>query len=290
MAMAEPARVNILLVLPVIDFAAPLITFGYLYGRFNGIPSEKLSIESFRQLPKGTALVFYSSTGPRRAVFEGITECSGTECVKVRIESKEKGNGMHLLLPQQLNKISVLPTAGQNSSERTIGKNIAGISDFAKQIYGSGNIENLAPVLNSAWLVGRFGELEDELSNISLDARKPGTSGNFGDLIRADQFLKPGEPSFSCLISCYKQDASFIIPPSTARLTIFREGISYLKHQHHYTNASKVILMDFADRNSEPVIDAYNREYYGRSKDWRFEFDRIPENVICAGYIEAGNA
>jgi hypothetical protein len=291
MAMAEPARVKILLVLPVIDIAAPLITFGYLYGRFNGISSGKLSIESFKELPPGTGLIFYSPTGPRRAVFEGIAECSGMECVRVRIESKEKGSGMHLLMPQQLNKISILPNAGQNTSERSVGKNIAGISDFAKQIYGAGNLENIAPILNSAWLVGRFGELEDELSNISLGAKKPGTSGNFADLIRADQFLKQGEPSFSCLISCYKQDADFAIPPSAARLTIFREGVSYLKHQHYYENASKVILMDFADRNCEAVIDAYNREYYGRSEeDWRFEFDRVPENVICAGYIEAGRA
>lgn len=287
-AMAEPARVKVLLVLPVIDIAAPLITLGYLYGKFNGIPSNALSIDSFRHLPEGTSVVFNSSTGPQQAVFEGLDTYSGIECIRIRVQSKEKGGCTQLVLPKDLNKILTLPNADQNKSERILGRNIAGISDFAKQVYGAENLENLAPVLNSAWLIGKFNEISDELNNISLGAKEPGVIGNFTDLIRTDQFLKPGEPSFSCVVSCYKQDA-FRVPPSTARLTIFREGISYLRHQHYYTNASKIVLMDFADRNCDDVIEAYNGEYYHRSEDWRFEFKHIPENLICAGFIEAGN-
>lgn len=289
-ALVEPARVKVLLILPVIEMAAPLIALGYLYGRFNGIPSGTMSIDSFRQLPNGSGVVFNASTGPQQAVFEGLDSYAGMECVRIRVQSKEKGGCTQLVLPHQLNKILMLSNAaGQNTSERALGRNIAGISDFAKQVYGAENLENLAPILNSAWLIGKFNEISDELNCVSLSAKEPSTSGNFTDLLRTAHFLKPGEPSFSCVASCYKQDR-FIMPPSTARITIFREGISYLRHQHYYPNASKIVLMDFADRNRDHVIETYNGEYYSRSEDWQFEFDQIPENLICAGYTEAGQA
>lgn len=289
-AMAEPAKVKILLVLPVIDIAAPLVALGYLYGKFNGIQAGRISIDSFRHLPSGSSLLYNTPTGPVQAVYEGMSKFNDMDCIRVRVQSNEKGGGAQLVLPQHLNRILLLPNAAKPSSERSLGKNIAGVSDFAKHIYGENNMENIAPILNCTWLIGRFNELSDELNNISLGAKQPGTAGNFTDLIRADKFLRAGEPSFACVESCYRQDSDFSIPPSTAKLTIFREGVSYLKHQHHYKNASKIVLMDFADRNCEYIIEAYNEEYLQRGEDWRFEFDHMPDNLICAGYIEAGHA
>jgi hypothetical protein len=287
-ATAEPAKVKVLLVLPIIDIATPLITLGYLYGKFSTSSSVKLPLDFFYQLPINRDLIYYSSTGPQKAVYEGITEYSGVECVKVRVESKKKGSGSYLLQSHQLHKISVLNN-NVSSSEHSIGKNIAGICDFAKLIYGVGNLENIASVFNSAWLIGRSNEISKEL-NISLCAKQSGAAGNFNDLIRADKFLPSGDPSFSCVESCYKQDSDFNVPPSAAKLAIFREGISYLRQQHHYINAGKIVLMDFADQNCEYIIEAYNQKYLQRGEDWRFEFDHMPDNLICAGYIEAGQA
>jgi hypothetical protein len=276
-----------LLVLPTIDLAAPLIALGYIYTKFHGDDTDNLSLDFFKKLPIGSSLIYRSGQGPQKAVFEGVVQIPETEgCVSVRTQSRKKGGGRRLLLPHQLKNVSVVSqNRGKSPNEREIGKSVAGISDFAKFIYGPENIGDLSSILNSVWLVGQHSETEDELVSTALESTS-GSSihGTFNDLLRVDQFLKPKDPPFTCFVSSHKHDPEFRISPDNAKFVIFREAASYLKQNHHYNNATQILLTEFADRGLDEVISAYNQGFYRRSDDLHINIDSPPENIIFAGY------
>lgn len=286
-ALPEMEKSRILLVLPTVDLAVPLIALGYIYTKFRGDDSDNLSLDFFKKLPVGSSLIYRSDQGPQKAVFEGVVPFRDTAgCVSVRIQSRKKGAGKHLLLPHQLKKVSVVSHSKDKSpSEREIGKSVAGISDFAKFIYGPENIGDLSPILNSVWLVGQYSETENELTNTALEASSNARMhGTFNDLLRVDQFLKPKDPPFTCFVSSYRHDPEFRISPDNAKFVIFREAASYLKHNHRYNNATQILLTDFADRGLDEVIGAYNQGFYRRSDDLQINIDNPPANIIFAGY------
>ena len=288
--LPEIKKSRILLVLPTMDLAAPFIAFGHIYAKFHGDAADNLSLDFFKKLPVGSSLIYRSDQGPQKAVFEGVVPFRNTEgCVSVRIQSRKKGAGKHLLLPHQLKKISVVSHSKDKSpSEREVGKSIAGISDFAKIIYGSENIGDLAPMLNSVWLVGQYSETEDELTDIVVEASSSTSIyGTFNDLLRSDQLLNAKDPPFTCFISSYRYDPEFRISPDNASFVIFREAASFLKHKHCFNNATQILLTDFSDRSLEELLGVYNQEFYRRNDDLDMTINNTPENIIFAGYRRA---
>lgn len=283
----EKFKAKKIIILPLIDLAAPLIAFGYMYSKFHQESANHLSADFFKQLPEGSGVIYRSNEGPLNAVFEGREIHHGLECIKIRYKSHNKLGDTHILLPHQLNRVSVV-TRSNNNYEKEVGKRIAGIAPFAKVIYGPENIGDISSMLSNVWLVGQYSELERELLNVQIgSAVKSGQTGNFNDLLRADHFLKPKEPPFACIVSSYRHDPEFRIQPSAARFVIFRDASSYLKHQHYYPNASHILLADFADRNLDHLIQTYNQGYAGRGEELSGDGITIPENVIYSGYREA---
>lgn len=283
-------KATALLVVPVVDLAAPLLALGYLHSKFNRQKHEALGIEFFRTLPEGSSLIYRSKDGPQHAVFAGIKKipdktakpARDIECVSVRFQSYKKGSGTSLLLPDQLGKITVV-SAEQEISERDLGKNAVGINRFARSVFGP--TTDMTDVLNSVWLIGKFAELEWELTNVPLVSNEK--TGTFNDLMQVDQFVKLREPSFARLISCFKTDLDYQDATDEAELTVFRESASYLKHQHNYTRGSKILLMDFSDRDLDVVIETYNQKYYDRAEDLNFDLTKSIGNTLFSAYQEA---
>ncbi len=283
----EKSKTKRLIILPLIDLAAPLIAFGYMYSKFHQENADHLSVDFFKRLPEGSGVIYRSNEGPLNAVFEGMEFHHGLECVKIRYKSHSKLGDTHILLPHQFNRVSVVSRNSENN-EKEVGKRLSGIATFAKIIYGPENIGDISSMLDSIWLVGQYSELERELLNIQIhSAVKPGQIGNFNDLLRADHFLKPKEPPFARIVSSYRHDPEFRCQPSTAKFVIFRDASSYLKHQHYYPNASHVLLADFADRNLDHLIQIYNQGYAKRGGELSGDGIIIPRNVIYSGYREA---
>lgn len=279
-------KVTALLVLPVVDIAAPLIALGYLHFKFTQQIHPALSINFFKALPEGSCLLYKSQSGFHHAVFAGIkkipdkTKKPGQEieCVAVKIES-----GCTKLIPSdQLDSVTVVSSA-QVLSRRDLGKEVAGMNEFARGIFGQ--TSDMTDVFNSVWLVGKFAELKRELTSVPLLSN--GKIGTFNDLMQVDQFINAREPSFTRLISCFKSDLDYQDKTDTAQLTIFRESASYLKHRHNYNRGSRVLLMDFTDRDLDMVIESYNQCYYSRAEDISFDLTKSIGNTMFSAYLEA---
>lgn len=287
---AEEKNVTALLVVPVVDMAAPLLALGYLHSKFNRKKHRTLDIDFFRTLPEGSALIYRSKDGPQHAVFSGVKSildktvkpAREIECVSVRFQSHKKGSGTSMLLPDQLDKITVV-SSDQELSERDLGKDAVGMNRFARSVFGPAT--DMSGVLNSVWMIGKFAELQWELTGVPLLSN--GKTGTFNDLMRVDQFINAREPSFARLVSCFKADLDYEDTTDAAQLTLFRESASYLKHRHNYSHGSKILLMDFADRDLDVVIESYNQRYYERAEDWSFDLTKSIGNTMFSAYLEA---
>lgn len=287
---AQAKNATALLVVPVVDMAAPLIALGYLHSKFNRQTHDALSIDFFKTLPEGSSLIYRSKDGPQHAVFAGVRKISDRtakpgreiECVAVRFQSHKKGSGASLLLPDQLDKITVV-SSDQELSERDLGKDAVGMNRFARYVFGPAT--DMSAVLNSVWIIGKFAEMQWELTGVPLLSN--GKTGTFNDLMQVDQFINAREPSFARLVSCFKSDLDYQDITDAAQLTLFRESASYLKHRHNYNHGSKILLMDFADRDLDVVIESYNQRYYERAEDLSFDLTNGIGNTMFSAYLEA---
>ena len=269
---------EILLVLPILDLAAPLIAFGYLYGKINGTSCNQLTIDFFRNLEPGSDLLFNQNGKVIKAEYQGIVSFLNMECVKVK--TAEKGNTHHIVPPQKFGDISVLSERAQENSVK-LGKEVGGISEFARVIYGSSNTSNIANYLNCLWLVGKFRNFENELLNIQIKTKQSDLLGNFNELLLNKELLNAGSPSFSGFHSFYRDPAEKI----SSDLIIFKEGASYLRQCHNHIG-NKITILDFSDPNLENTISLYNQKYYSRTKDLEIDLEFIPDNIICAAFIK----
>lgn len=259
----QKKRATVFLILPTLDMATSIISLGYLYKNLKDQKTKILGADYYRHLPAGTPVIYTSTEGPQQAVFFGPVMIKNDEYFSIRVHGHSK-----ILLPSHgLGKLMVL-SEEKSVPEHHIGKNVTKSTELNHIVFGNGNAANLSRIIDSIWMIGRPSELEYELRNRIVIAKYNNRiKGSLSDLLKVEQFLKPRDPSFSKLISCFRNDLEYAKEAGSAKLAIFRESVSYIKHQHNYKNASKIVLLEFSDHNLELAINDFNQRYYDRGSD-----------------------
>lgn len=295
---AQAEKACILLILPTVLLAAPIITFGYIYQKLNSVDKHSSGIEYFEKLSPGCTLHYRTAEGLQYAIYEGIAEHknhtepgSAIKCIKVRIGKHRTKNGRpipggsRILMPADFHRVNVV-SSEHKISERSVGKGATDISSLAKSVYHSERNTDMTEATNAACIVGKPTELEHEFTQVALLSKSGDIQGNFNDLIRVQQFLTATEVSFSRMVSCFKNDLDSADVVESSKLTVFRESSSYLKHQHNY-KGSKILVLDFSDRGLGDAVNSYNQQYYNRQKDLDLNTDKNLDGVFCSGFLGA---